>query len=384
MKIHDLDSTTRQDIDFLQDILFEAIARFYAIEEEQEQIEVEPDEDSYEEVLNDLYGVIDICGYSYNAGYVLKTLDPIAFSCGANDYANFIDIKETEAYKELTEELESVTDYIEEIQEAIAETPFGLAAEYDESPADFFTTHLISTNTLNPADLIPAMMDILKNTVEYQQMTTGSGFFAGNLEKALEERESTDDIDLQEVCQELIELCEQYAPTGFTFGCSEGNGSDIGYHFDGFAYMIRKGGYIHIHYTSEEIQNLPTGSGFGDEQEASFYLYNINNEPRFVAVNHVSKKTASGCWIIYDKEQDFMLDIIHRYGTKEQFLENLRSGITEPKRQRFQYRYDIDANDKTIITHQVFDILKQETVYGQFTDRQTVLDYVDKLNNKAV
>jgi len=42
----------------------------------------------YEEDLNDAYGEVEVCGYTYSAGTVLKTIDPIAFRCGFVDWMN--------------------------------------------------------------------------------------------------------------------------------------------------------------------------------------------------------------------------------------------------------------------------------------------------------
>lgn len=43
------------------------------------------DEDEFEEHLDDIYGEIEVCGYTYPAGRALKELDPIAFRCGLSE-----------------------------------------------------------------------------------------------------------------------------------------------------------------------------------------------------------------------------------------------------------------------------------------------------------
>ena len=40
----------------------------------------------YDDMLNECYGEIDICGLKYNAAYALKRLDPTAYGCGMNDW----------------------------------------------------------------------------------------------------------------------------------------------------------------------------------------------------------------------------------------------------------------------------------------------------------
>jgi len=49
------------------------------------KIEHDITEDEYEEMLNDAYGDVDICGYKYSAGHALKEIDPIAFNVGMSD-----------------------------------------------------------------------------------------------------------------------------------------------------------------------------------------------------------------------------------------------------------------------------------------------------------
>ena len=56
----------------------------------------------YEEMLNDGYETVDICGHKYDAGHALRNLDPIAFRCGCSDWVNE-DYQEI-LYCEMTEE----------------------------------------------------------------------------------------------------------------------------------------------------------------------------------------------------------------------------------------------------------------------------------------
>jgi hypothetical protein len=50
------------------------------------QIEPEVTEEEYRDFLTECYGIIDVCGYKYDAGYALQELDPIAFRVGKGDY----------------------------------------------------------------------------------------------------------------------------------------------------------------------------------------------------------------------------------------------------------------------------------------------------------
>lgn len=60
-----------------------------------EPIEIEPevDESDFREYLNDLYGEVDICGMTFDAGYALQELDPTAFRCSMSDYTSTLDSK---------------------------------------------------------------------------------------------------------------------------------------------------------------------------------------------------------------------------------------------------------------------------------------------------
>lgn len=43
-------------------------------------------DDAYDEMLDECYGEIEICGYSYAASIALYRVDEIAYNCGKNDY----------------------------------------------------------------------------------------------------------------------------------------------------------------------------------------------------------------------------------------------------------------------------------------------------------
>lgn len=51
-------------------------------------IEKEISDEEYMDILNESHGDVEICGMMFASGYALKQLDPIAFSTGANDYAD--------------------------------------------------------------------------------------------------------------------------------------------------------------------------------------------------------------------------------------------------------------------------------------------------------
>ena len=46
---------------------------------------VEKSEEEYEEMLNEIYGEVTICGMAMDQGRILRELDPVAFRCGLSD-----------------------------------------------------------------------------------------------------------------------------------------------------------------------------------------------------------------------------------------------------------------------------------------------------------
>jgi hypothetical protein len=49
------------------------------------RIEYEMTDEEYQDFLTSAFGEVDVCGFKYDAGYVLKELDPTAFQCGKAD-----------------------------------------------------------------------------------------------------------------------------------------------------------------------------------------------------------------------------------------------------------------------------------------------------------
>ena len=46
-------------------------------------------EEEYNEMLDDCYEMVKVCGHEYYPSYALKNLDNIAYNCGFNDYKNY-------------------------------------------------------------------------------------------------------------------------------------------------------------------------------------------------------------------------------------------------------------------------------------------------------
>jgi hypothetical protein len=78
-----------------------------------ETFRIDPDdyEDSYREMLDEY--PVQICSLEYSASYVLEQVDPTAYRCGLNDYADGIPKDDDPKYVELQEELEDLETELE-------------------------------------------------------------------------------------------------------------------------------------------------------------------------------------------------------------------------------------------------------------------------------
>lgn len=65
-------------------------------------------DDEYDEMLDDVYGDVEICGMNYSSIQALKLLDPVAYRCAKNDYESDYDLDNCEEYSDLKDELESL------------------------------------------------------------------------------------------------------------------------------------------------------------------------------------------------------------------------------------------------------------------------------------
>lgn len=52
--------------------------------------------EQYDEMLDEVYGEVQIGGYSYYTSNVLKNVDPIAYEEGFNDYVDSLEENEDE------------------------------------------------------------------------------------------------------------------------------------------------------------------------------------------------------------------------------------------------------------------------------------------------
>ncbi len=88
---------------------------------QQNQIELDPDDfaDQFDDLLDES-GTVDAGGYSFYPSRILKELDPVAYSCILNDYADSVfDVTETDEYKALQDEIDQLQSDIEDLENEI-------------------------------------------------------------------------------------------------------------------------------------------------------------------------------------------------------------------------------------------------------------------------
>lgn len=90
--------------------------------------------------------------------------------------------------------------------------------------ADLDTT--VSRATMRTQDLIPAFLDIIKDTTEYVQLIN----FVPAHAMEDDEAEWWDSENAMYFLNETLwDILNYYAPDGYYFRCTEGDGSDYGY-----------------------------------------------------------------------------------------------------------------------------------------------------------
>jgi predicted nucleic acid-binding Zn-ribbon protein len=91
-------------------------------QKQQDQIEFDPDDfaDQFDESLDESIPEIEIGNLTYSPSYVLKNVDPVAYRCSLNDYADLVfDASETDEYEALQEEIDQLQSDIEDLEREI-------------------------------------------------------------------------------------------------------------------------------------------------------------------------------------------------------------------------------------------------------------------------
>jgi len=72
-------------------------------------------ESDFRDMLDECYEPVDICGYKYDAGRALESVDPIAFRVGYADYTANYELDSIEEYRAIIEEMEELEAQLEEL-----------------------------------------------------------------------------------------------------------------------------------------------------------------------------------------------------------------------------------------------------------------------------
>lgn len=72
--------------------------------------EVSLSNSEYIDYLDEIYGDVEVCGYTYGAGSLLESQDPVAFRCGKSDYESEI---QSELEDQLSKEDSDQIDFID-------------------------------------------------------------------------------------------------------------------------------------------------------------------------------------------------------------------------------------------------------------------------------
>lgn len=73
--------------------------------------EVSLSDSEYVEMLDDIYGEIEVCGMRYSAGSALEALDPVAFRCGKSEEESRL---QSELEDQLDREDDSAIEFIDD------------------------------------------------------------------------------------------------------------------------------------------------------------------------------------------------------------------------------------------------------------------------------
>lgn len=76
--------------------------------------EVSLHDSEYREILDDIYGDVEVCGMTYSAGNLLEGVDPVAFRVGKGDEESRI---QTELEEALDSEDDSDIEFIDDCDE---------------------------------------------------------------------------------------------------------------------------------------------------------------------------------------------------------------------------------------------------------------------------
>lgn len=89
------------------------------IEQAQKKVdcfEYEVTESEFDELLDECYPEVEVCGLTFYPSDVLKSCDPIAYRCAKSDYESNYDLDGCQEYQDLLCNLESLQDDLYDLE----------------------------------------------------------------------------------------------------------------------------------------------------------------------------------------------------------------------------------------------------------------------------
>lgn len=89
----------------------------------------------------------------------------------------------------------------------------------------------VISSTLRAQDLVPAFLEVIKETPEYIQIMQTNNWILNVIFEPFSDNDERweDEYMTYFLNEELFDTLNNYAPEGYYFGAHEGNGSDFGY-----------------------------------------------------------------------------------------------------------------------------------------------------------
>lgn len=110
---------TQDQLDTLNAQLEELQAELNSKQHSLDNFAYEADESEFDIYLNDLYGTVEVAGYTMDTSTVLKECDPTAYRCEMANYEANYNLDSSDEYNELKEEVEDLENQISDLESEI-------------------------------------------------------------------------------------------------------------------------------------------------------------------------------------------------------------------------------------------------------------------------